>query len=568
LPEAHDVYGQRFQLCTMNTSHQPTIWSLFWGRAGRVPLRQKIIGITVAPLLILGLTIAWWVSNQLGGWLSYLLTEERVVQAMSIGMQGVFIITALAALIGLGIASFLTWFLTRPILDMTTVARRVKNGDLRVRAPVWANDEIGELGRAFNDMIHSLDSSRQELETFNSDLQNRNHELAMLYSLSDMANQSFTLQETSAHGLNLTLENTGATAGLVITLSANGPMLAAQVGLTEVLPAETNGFFTPFTVESSKRLHPDDSVIYRDIQDIDDLPGEFVQACQQMNYRSLVIAPIRVNKEMLGLLVMFCPHNPSLTTQQQRLIIGICNQLGIALQNSQLWEELRYKEHLRAQLLNKVVSAQEEERRRISRELHDESGQALTSLLVQLKILEKCNDLDDVRTHVEDMRKQTAQTLQEIRRLAADLRPAALDDLGLLSALEGYIYEFSRKTNINVDFEPQWSGNVRLPHEVEIVLYRVIQESLTNAARHATATQIHIDLRYETGSIQVLVRDNGRGFNTTEVLNAQNRSLGILGMRERIELLGGNFILTSSPGQGTQVLVDLALAENGNQVIS
>ena len=147
-----------------------------------------MIGIIVAPLLILGFTIAWWVSTQLGGWLSYLLSEERVAQAMSIGMRGVVIITIMAALIGLGIAWFLTWLLTRPILDMTSVAKRIKTGDLVVRAPVWANDEIGELGRAFNDMIVGLDTSRQELETFNENLQHRNHELEMLYQLSDMAN--------------------------------------------------------------------------------------------------------------------------------------------------------------------------------------------------------------------------------------------------------------------------------------------------------------------------------------------------------------------------------------------
>ena len=149
----------------------------------------------------------------------------------------------------------------------------------------------------------------------------------------------------------------------------------------------------------------------------------------------------------------------------------------------------------------------------MSRELHDETGQALTSLLIQFKIAENCDDLEDIKTHIEDMRLRTAQTLQEIRRLAADLRPAALDDLGLISALEGYIYEFSRKTNTVVDFQPQQVGQIRLPHEVEILLYRVIQESLTNTARHANATRIEVALTYENGRIGVVVSDNGQGFD-------------------------------------------------------
>ena len=104
------------------------IWDAFWAWAGRVPLRQKIIGIIVAPLLILGFTIAWWVSNQLGGWLSYLLSEARVEQAMSVGMRSVSIITVFSAVAGLGIGWFLTWVLTRSIINMTWVAQRVKDG--------------------------------------------------------------------------------------------------------------------------------------------------------------------------------------------------------------------------------------------------------------------------------------------------------------------------------------------------------------------------------------------------------------------------------------------------------
>ncbi len=547
----------------MNTVHRPSIWGIFWAWAGKVPLRQKIIGIIVAPLLILGLTIAWWVSNQLSGWLSYLLTEERVAQAMSIGMRGVFIITVLAAILGLGIASFLTWFLTRPILAMTSVAKRVKNGDLFVRAPVWANDEIGELGRAFNDMIVGLDTSRQELEAFNKDLQHRNYELEMLYKLSDMANQSYSQQQVSEYGLKMTLENTNASAGTILIVSDHEPVaVAAHSNLSEAFLDTITSYLPEFIDKNKSLLNLEDAIAITNLQESNDVSRKLKTACQEFDYRTVVMMPIRVKQKMLGTLVMFYSEDTTLMPQQRQLIGSICNQLGIALQNSQLWEELRYKEQLRAQLLNKIVSAQEEERRRISRELHDETGQALTSLLIQLKILEKSDNLKDVKIHVEDMRQRTAQTLQEIRRLAADLRPAALDDLGLISALEGYIYEFSRKTSISVDFKPHNVEDIQLSHEVEILLYRVIQESLTNAARHANANRVDVDFTHDNGHIIIMVCDDGKGFNPSEVLNAENRSLGILGMRERIELLGGQFKLTSTPGKGTQIRVELALPNN------
>lgn len=544
-----------------------TIWSVFWHWAGRVPLRQKIIGIIVTPLLILGLSIAWWVSSQLAGWLSYLLTEERVTQAMIVGMRGVFIITIIAAIAGLGIGSFLTWLLTRPILDITYVTRRVKNGDLSVRAPVWANDEIGELGRAFNDMIASLARSRQELERFNAELNQRNHELAILYKLADMANQPYTLQQASEHSLAQILEHTGASAGLILLFKPKATITASQN--------------LPTAFRSTALRHLPDSDLYPNIVTetgeplvIDlsenaprsDIPIEFIHHYERLDYQTLVLAPILVKKDRMGILVMFYNDTTPTNEQHRQLLAGICNQLGVTLQNSQLWEQLRHKEQLRAQLLNKVVSAQEEERQRISRELHDETGQALTSLLVQLKILERSHNPEEIRSQVEGLRQLVARTLQEVRRLAADLRPAALDDLGLISALEGYIYNYAGKTGIRVDFQSHNVDDIRLLHDVEIVIYRVIQESLTNIARHANASEVTVILEREQNRIHLRIQDNGRGFDIADVFNSDSRGLGILGMQERIQLLGGDFELDSFPGTGTRIHVELSMSDDLAQV--
>lgn len=544
----------------MTTRTHRSVGALIWAWAGRVPLRQKIIGIIVAPMVILGFTIAWWVSSQLGGWLSYLLTEERVAQAMAVGMRSVFIITIFSAVAGLGVGSLLTWFLTRPVIDMTYVARRVKNGDLSMRAPVWANDEIGELGRAFNDMIGSLAASRQELERFNEQLQHRNRELGVLYLLADMANRPHTIDEISAQSLGHTLENTGASAGLIALLTDQTPAITASYHLPEAFTRLVSQHLPMLCAQTQPGSDSFELQIIEDIRSAAQLPLEFSAQAQMLGYQGLILAPIVVKDELLGLLLLLCAEPSLITTPPYRQMIGgICNQLGMTLQNNRLWDELRQKEYLRAQLLNKVVSAQEEERQRISRELHDETGQALTSLLVQLKLLERSDNLTDIKAQMEDIRLLVLRTLQEVRRLAADLRPAALDDLGLISALEGYIYNYASKTQIAVDFQTHDVDSLRLAHEVEIVLYRVIQEALTNIARHAGASAVTVSIARQQERITVCVQDDGRGFNVHALRNKGDYGLGILGMQERIELIGGKFSIDSKPGLGTQIHVEVTV---------
>jgi len=541
-----------------------TVWGAFWAWAGRVPLRQKIIGIIVAPLLILGTTMAWWVSNELGGWLSYLLSEERVAQAMTVGMRGVLIITVFAAVAGLAIGWVLTWVLTRPILDMTYVARHAKNGNLSLRAPVWASDEIGELGLAFNAMISSLDTSRQNLERSNQELQYRNQELAVLHELADMTNQPYTMRQVIQHGLRRALENTGLQAGLVIIFEDKHATIAASHNLPQAYTAKALDCLSKYDFSGQRAAETGEPLIVDDISDVPGAPAELILESHRLGYRTFVLAPILARNTLIGILAALCDDTACLNSRSEKLLSSICNQLGVTAENSQLWGQLKQKERIRAQLLNKVVSAQEEERRRISRELHDETGQALTSLLVQLKILERAENETEINAQVEEMRLLAVQTLQEVRRLAADLRPAALDDLGLSAALEGYVYDFARKTGIETEVLADDVVPMRLPRDVETVLYRVVQESLTNIARHAEARHVTIAIRQEDETLHVEVADDGHGFDVEDILSAQ-RGLGLLGMQERIELLGGQFILNSTPGSGTRIAIQLTLSELASQ---
>jgi two-component system, NarL family, sensor histidine kinase DevS len=202
--------------------------------------------------------------------------------------------------------------------------------------------------------------------------------------------------------------------------------------------------------------------------------------------------------------------------------------------------------------LRRVVSAQELERRRLARELHDETGQALTSILLGLKNVEEARDGGDVRQAAEELRELVVGTLQDVRRLAVELRPKALDDFGLVPALERLVESFREQTGMTVELEAQL-GPDRLPGDVETVLYRIAQEALTNVVKHARASSVSIVLTRRDGSVNAVIEDDGRGFEPGDDIEG----LGLLGMKERLELIDGRLTVESGTGSGTTIVAEV-----------
>ncbi len=217
------------------------------------------------------------------------------------------------------------------------------------------------------------------------------------------------------------------------------------------------------------------------------------------------------------------------------------------------------RDRLRAQLLEQVMAAQEEERRRIARELHDETGQAITTLLVGLRaLMEECS-LPAVQNQAEELRAVAAGTLEGVRNLALELRPSVLDDMGLAAALERYVSEYRLRHRLDVDIAVRGLKEGRLPAPVETALYRIVQESLTNIARHARASTVSILLEQSPGSVRVIVEDNGCGFDP-QAVQSETSHLGLYGMQERAGLLGGTLTIESTPGLGSSIFVEVPLA--------
>ncbi len=218
--------------------------------------------------------------------------------------------------------------------------------------------------------------------------------------------------------------------------------------------------------------------------------------------------------------------------------------------------------------LSQIIETQENERRRISRELHDEIGQALTAIKFNLDMIEKDlpQNLPVLKERLGETKSLSSQTLIAMRQLSMDLRPTMLDELGLIPTLRWYIQNFSNRMNIHSHFEAI-GFNEKLPAQIETALYRIIQEALNNIAKHAGADHIEISLEKRDSNIYAYVIDNGKGFDLERVLHPESpeRGFGIIGMQERVSLLGGHIDIQSEPGLGTQIRIEVPCPKTGRE---
>lgn len=246
----------------------------------------------------------------------------------------------------------------------------------------------------------------------------------------------------------------------------------------------------------------------------------------------------------------------------------LARQSAAALLNKQMELEHEIDERRQAQaahvdLLRRLVRVQEEERRRISRELHDQCGQDVTAMRLCLKSLEESSIIHaDSDQHFHNLRKLLDQLAREMHHIAIELRPPALDDLGLQVAMESYVTAWSARTGIVAGFACQGLSRKQIPGEVETALYRVMQEALTNVARHAEAKRVSVILEGTEQGIVEIIEDEGRGFDVGALSSAADlrQHLGVLGMRERIEAIGGHLEIESMIGTGTSVFARIPLS--------
>ena len=236
----------------------------------------------------------------------------------------------------------------------------------------------------------------------------------------------------------------------------------------------------------------------------------------------------------------------SFTDEDEEIVTLLAAQAAVAVENAG---------SVQRDALRRAVQAQEVERRRLARELHDETGQALTSILLGLTAVERAGSTDEAHAAAAELRTLVVETLQDVRRLAVELRPSALDDFGLEPALRRLGQSVREGGGVDVQVETTL-GAERLAPDVETAVYRIVQEALTNVIKHADAARASIVVRRKPDGVLVMVEDDGRGFDPAV---ARDGRLGLLGMRERVELLDGSLQVEAEPGRGTTLIVSLPM---------
>jgi signal transduction histidine kinase len=428
--------------------------------------------------------------------------------------------------------------ITRPIADLIAGATAVAAGDFEQVVAAKTGDELEELADQFNHMAAQLQASYAHLEQRVAD---RTHELATLNLVATSVHQSLEPQAILQTALELTASAVEAPTALACYLDQEGEkwqplarlglpaeLMAGELPLTAVSPAVTSGSQpTPLATA--------------------DLPDTtWATAWAMAGVSQLLLVPLRAKGQTLGLLLLGWPAPPPLRQEEYRLLAAVSQQVGVALENALLYRQ--------AEQLAAV-----EERQRLARDLHDSVAQALYSMALFTGAASRLLAAGDTATtadYLAQIQETTQEALQEMRLLIFELRPPILAESGLAAALQARLEAVEGRAGLQTELVV--AGNGRLPAPIEDALYRVAQEALNNALKHAQAQTLQVTLHWDEQQARLEIRDNGRGFDAKQVGSG---GLGLGGIAERVAQLDGQFSLHSQPGEGTAVIVTVNLSK-------
>ncbi len=438
------------------------------------------------------------------------------------------------------------------VKSLTLASQRIARGDLISTINTAQRDEIGLLGQSLEDMRGKLKASYENLERRTSELASLLAVSEILTSLADLSNLDTALNSA----LNKTLEITGQESGGILLLNEEKKSLCYQVyrRLPEdyVQKCYQLGEGIPGKVAQSGK-----AIVLKNISSRSRSIDPELRAA---GLHTLASFPLSSKKRVLGVLTVASRKAVRFSPDDLRLLEGIARQIATAVENARLHREVQQKDEIRGELLREIYSIQEEERRRISRELHDETSQVLASLNANLEAASRMLPVDEdkVRSLLKKAQSLSINILDETHRLIYELRPTLLDDMGLVPAVRWLVDNSLRVAGINIDYNVIGRGR-RLPSQLETTLFRVSQEAIGNIIRHAHAKNASVELHFKKNAVRVQVKDDGVGFDVAEAIRGKERprGLGLLGMRERVELFHGTFHINSQAGQGTEINIEI-----------
>ncbi len=489
---------------------------------------------------------------------AYLLrTEQRRVIYQNGRMLTRYLVTAMYA------AGFIFGIMTILLLEFLVLSRLTRlnsevnqigvSGDISKRVTMTRNDELTNLSENINSMLQTLEQTQIKRQELQVALSQRVDDLGALYETSQVFLSQLDKSTYLQNACRLAVEQFDLDAAWMAELTPDGlwlqPVASFAAGAEPPEPPRLS------VMEPRDKDHPA-------VQAFEAESRQIVNAQASERYAGMAAFPLYQDEGYFTELIL-CSRRPDFfSDEREQLLQAFANLSGMALHNAHLYDQVLAAQKRLEILSRRLVEVQEEERKWIAMELHDEIGQVLTGLKLAMPL----SGSDDATAEkLQKSKDMVTELIQRIRQMSLELRPSILDDLGLLPALLWQLENYTRGTGIEVHFQHANLENQRFPHEIETTAYRVVQEALTNIARHAHVTKAGVRAWIVNETLMIEVEDQGAGFDS-EHLFENNASRGLLGIRERINFVGGRFNVISSPGNGTCLEIQLPLPGNSGGI--
>ena len=426
----------------------------------------------------------------------------------------------------------------RPLATMGSAAEKLAAGDLSARVPPLSVWEFDSVGNAMNEMAAKLERRAKNLARTVEQLR---FDLEGLEELQALIASGASLRDV-LHGTAEHLGTTMAASGVSIW-RVGEPGYDAEWGLG-VPPVGDMDLAEDGTMVSSA--------------------GSLLDVGEEVELSWVAVPAVRDDKTLAVVGVAWTPPR-SLLRGERELLGSLANLVAVAVENTLLLDRLKGQEESLEGLIRKTLNTQEEERRRIARELHDETSQVLHGVMMNIEFLETQaleSGSEELGARLEAVKALAEQAGKNLDKVMFDLRPALLDELGLVAALRWSLSQTRDAFGVDIEFEP--SGIGRMSEVMEMVAFRIVQEAVSNCVKHSEAEHTSVDLTVNDDTLRIEVKDDGVGFDAMEVAarGRTGEAAGLLGMRERAELLGGRLVVSSTRGNGTTVLAEIPLKEH------
>ena len=449
---------------------------------------------------------------------------------------------ALGVIVPTAVTAYGVRHITDPIQKLIQASEQVTAGQFKHRIEVKTGDEIETLADQFNLMSAELDESYSSLEKKVAD---RTRELAIMNSITSVANQSLDIQEILEEALNKTVEQMGFDAGVAFKLEQHTttPRLMAQRGFE---PTTAIGLVSSYAIagQGIPAIYLKEVITFG-IEDFQD--EKLRHQLSQFDFQLLVYIPLSTKGRQLGFFILGKHEPGQLSPEELSLLSSIGQQIGVAMENAHLYEQAEQA----------AITA---ERNRLARELHDAVTQTLFSANLIADVIPRIwkRNPEEGMQNLEELRQLTRGALAEMRTLLLEMRPESLERADIKSLLTQLADAFIGRVRVPVSLVIQ--GDCELTHEVKIVFYRVAQETLNNIAKHSGARQVELHLECQPGHMNLCIKDDGLGF---EAVSIPPGHMGIAIMRERANSIGASLKIESQPGQGTTVELDWRSVQEG-----